>query len=42
MVEYKAQIITEPNADMYVFYEFMKGKLKANILRSQLNDKLRS
>lgn len=41
IAEYKAQKGTEPNADMTAFHEFIKGKLQADVSKSQLSDKLR-
>ncbi|CAN4103437.1 unnamed protein product [Withania somnifera] len=41
IVEYKAQKGTEPNADMSAFHEYIKGKLQADVSKSQLSDKLR-
>ncbi|CAN4104833.1 unnamed protein product [Withania somnifera] len=41
IAEYKAQKGTEPNADMSAFHEFIKGKLQADVSKSQLSDKLR-
>ncbi|XP_016580681.2 STOREKEEPER protein [Capsicum annuum] len=41
MVEYKQEKGTEPNADMSAFYEFIRGKLQADVSKSQLSDKIR-
>ncbi|XP_060187067.1 STOREKEEPER protein-like [Lycium barbarum] len=41
MVEFKNQKGTEPNSDMSAFHDFIKGKLQAEVSKSQLSDKLR-
>nr|GMD33486.1 STOREKEEPER protein [Ipomoea batatas] len=41
MIDYKNQKGTDPSADLSAFHEFIKGKLRADISRTQMYEKIR-
>ncbi|XP_069143580.1 STOREKEEPER protein-like [Solanum lycopersicum] len=41
ILEYKTVKGMEPSADMSAFHEFIKGKLQAEVSKSQISDKVR-